>query len=84
MSAAERLSGLSAVLEKNLAVLPISSNNVDVRSGERHLASRAPSVRYCPTTLLVDARGCELASLAGPAEWASEDAIKFVSAALAK
>ena len=37
-----------------------------------------------PTTLLVDAQGCELASLAGPAEWASEDAINFVSAALAK
>src|ERR1700674_1644203 len=37
-----------------------------------------------PTTLLVDAQGCELASLAGPAEWASEDAVKFVSAAVAK
>ena len=37
-----------------------------------------------PTTLLVDAQGCELASLAGPAEWASEDAVKLVSAALAK
>ena len=37
-----------------------------------------------PTTLLVDTQGCELASLAGPAEWASEDAVKFVSAALAK
>ena len=90
MSAAERLSGLSAVSEKNLAVLSITSNNVDVRSGlkpvmrrgERHLASREPSVRYCPTTLLVDAQGCELASLAGPAEWASEDAVKLVSAAL--
>lgn len=37
-----------------------------------------------PTTLLVDPAGCELASLAGPAEWASEDAIKLVQAALAK
>jgi len=34
--------------------------------------------------LLVDAKGCELASLAGPAEWASEDAVKFVSAALVR
>ena len=27
-----------------------------------------------PTTLLIDPQGCELADLAGPAEWASEDA----------
>jgi len=37
-----------------------------------------------PTTLLIDPRGCEIASLAGPAEWASEDAIKLVRAALGK
>jgi thiol-disulfide isomerase/thioredoxin len=36
-----------------------------------------------PTTLLVDPKGCELASLAGPAEWASEDAVALVRAALA-
>jgi thiol-disulfide isomerase/thioredoxin len=35
-----------------------------------------------PTTLLVDASGCEIANLAGPAEWASDDAIKLVTAAL--
>jgi thiol-disulfide isomerase/thioredoxin len=35
-----------------------------------------------PTTLLVDPSGCEIATLAGPAEWASEDAVKFVSAAI--
>ena len=35
-----------------------------------------------PTTLLIDKQGCEIASLAGPAEWASEDAIKLVRAAL--
>ncbi len=34
-----------------------------------------------PTTLVVDPNGCEIASLAGPAEWASEEALKFVSAA---
>ncbi len=33
-----------------------------------------------PTTLLVDAAGCEIGTLAGPAEWASEDAIKLVIA----
>jgi len=37
-----------------------------------------------PTTLLVDPNGCELATLAGPAEWASDDAIKLVTAALRK
>jgi thiol-disulfide isomerase/thioredoxin len=35
-----------------------------------------------PTTLLIDPQGCELASLAGPAEWAGGDALTFLSAAL--
>jgi thiol-disulfide isomerase/thioredoxin len=35
-----------------------------------------------PTSLLIDAKGCEIASLAGPAEWASDDALKLVSAAI--
>jgi thiol-disulfide isomerase/thioredoxin len=34
-----------------------------------------------PTTLLIDSRGCELGVLAGPAEWASDDAIKLIEAA---
>ena len=37
-----------------------------------------------PTTLLVDPAGCEIASLAGPAEWASEDAVRLVQKALAQ
>jgi thiol-disulfide isomerase/thioredoxin len=37
-----------------------------------------------PTTLLVDARGCEVVSLAGPAEWAGEDAVALIQAALKK
>ena len=37
-----------------------------------------------PTTLLIDPSGCEIATLAGPAEWASEDAVKLLQAALAK
>jgi thiol-disulfide isomerase/thioredoxin len=37
-----------------------------------------------PTTLLIDPAGCEIATLAGPAEWASEDAVKLVEAALKK
>jgi thiol-disulfide isomerase/thioredoxin len=35
-----------------------------------------------PTTVLIDRTGCEIGSLAGPAEWASEDAVKLVEAAL--
>lgn len=35
-----------------------------------------------PTTLLVDATGCEVAVLKGPAEWASPDALTLVRAAL--
>jgi thiol-disulfide isomerase/thioredoxin len=34
-----------------------------------------------PTTLLIDPQGCELGVLAGPAEWASDDAIRLIEAA---
>ncbi|CAN1550326.1 TrxA Thiol-disulfide isomerase and thioredoxins [Rhabdaerophilaceae bacterium] len=37
-----------------------------------------------PTTLLLDKEGCELAYLAGPAEWSSPDALAFVTAALGR
>jgi thiol-disulfide isomerase/thioredoxin len=37
-----------------------------------------------PTTVLIDGAGCEIGTLAGPAEWASDDAIKLVSAALGR
>jgi thiol-disulfide isomerase/thioredoxin len=35
-----------------------------------------------PTTLIVDRSGCEIGSIAGPAEWASPDGVKLVSAAI--
>src|SRR3954451_15215113 len=35
-----------------------------------------------PTSVLVDSAGCEIANIAGPAEWASDDAIKLIKAAL--
>jgi thiol-disulfide isomerase/thioredoxin len=35
-----------------------------------------------PTSVLVDGHGCEIATIAGPAEWASEDAIKLIKAAV--
>jgi thiol-disulfide isomerase/thioredoxin len=34
-----------------------------------------------PTTLIVDRSGCEIGNMAGPAEWASADGVKLVSAA---
>jgi thiol-disulfide isomerase/thioredoxin len=35
-----------------------------------------------PTTVLVDRAGCEIGNMAGPAEWASDDGVKLVSAAI--
>ncbi|MEP7031294.1 MAG: TlpA disulfide reductase family protein [Pseudolabrys sp.] len=37
-----------------------------------------------PTTLLIDPNGCEIGTIAGPAEWASDDAIKLIQAAIGK
>src|SRR5476651_1517750 len=35
-----------------------------------------------PTSVLVDSQGCEIATIAGPAEWDSDDAIKLITAAV--
>jgi thiol-disulfide isomerase/thioredoxin len=35
-----------------------------------------------PTSVLVDGQGCEIATIAGPAEWDSDDAVKLITAAL--
>jgi thiol-disulfide isomerase/thioredoxin len=35
-----------------------------------------------PTSVLVDPKGCEIATIAGPAEWNSDDAIKLITAAV--
>ena len=37
-----------------------------------------------PTSVLVDGAGCEIGTIAGPAEWASDDAVKLIKAATAK
>jgi thiol-disulfide isomerase/thioredoxin len=34
-----------------------------------------------PTSVLVDGQGCEIGTIAGPAEWDSDDAIKLITAA---
>ena len=33
--------------------------------------------------MIVDRSGCEIGNMAGPAEWASDDGVKLVSAAIA-
>src|SRR5882724_6150191 len=35
-----------------------------------------------PTSVLIDGQGCEIATIAGPAEWASDDAVKLITAAM--
>ena len=35
-----------------------------------------------PTSVLIDGAGCEIATIAGPAEWASDDAVKLIKAAM--
>jgi thiol-disulfide isomerase/thioredoxin len=35
-----------------------------------------------PTSVLVDGQGCEIGTIAGPAEWDSDDAIKLITAAI--
>jgi thiol-disulfide isomerase/thioredoxin len=44
---------------------------------------RAGKVTGLPTTLLIDRSGCEIGVLAGPADWASDEAIKLISLAKA-
>ncbi len=45
---------------------------------------RAAKVTGLPTTLLIDPEGCEIGVLAGPADWASDEAIHLISIAKAK
>jgi thiol-disulfide isomerase/thioredoxin len=35
-----------------------------------------------PTSVLVDGKGCEIATIAGPAEWNSDDAVTLLKAAV--
>ncbi len=35
-----------------------------------------------PTSVLVDGQGCEIATIAGPADWNSDDAVKLITAAM--
>jgi thiol-disulfide isomerase/thioredoxin len=35
-----------------------------------------------PTSVLIDANGCEIGTMAGPAEWASDDGVALIKAAV--
>ena len=35
-----------------------------------------------PTSVLVDGQGCEIATISGPADWGSDDALKLIQAAV--
>jgi hypothetical protein len=37
-----------------------------------------------PTSVLIDAKGCQIANMAGPAEWDSDDAVKLIQATIAQ
>ena len=45
---------------------------------------QAGKVVGLPTTILIDARGCELGIMSGPAEWASDEALALIEAAAGK
>ena len=45
---------------------------------------KAGKVVGLPTTILLDAKGCELGVMPGPADWSSDDAAKLIEASLAR
>jgi thiol-disulfide isomerase/thioredoxin len=61
---------------KHLAYYEDPSTNVF-----QELKRYGRSIIGLPTTVLIDRDGCELGVLAGPAEWASEDALALLRAA---
>lgn len=69
---------LADIGAKNLAYFEDASGNVfqDLKRAGRALG--------LPTSILVDKKGCEIGHIAGPAEWASGEAIKLVKAAIGK
>ncbi|HWG06101.1 MAG TPA: TlpA disulfide reductase family protein [Beijerinckiaceae bacterium] len=56
----------------------------DPSAGVFESLQRAGKVVGLPTSLLVDPRGCALGTMAGPAQWDSQDGVNLVMAALGK
>ncbi|HEY8578559.1 MAG TPA: TlpA disulfide reductase family protein [Beijerinckiaceae bacterium] len=54
----------------------------DPKADVFQVLKRAGKAVGLPTTILIDADGCELGVMAGPAEWDSEDAKQLISAAV--
>jgi len=48
------------------------------------ILKKAGKVTGLPTTMLIDPQGCEIGIMPGPADWASKDAVAFVTAALGR
>lgn len=69
---------LADIGAKNLPYFEDASGNVfqDLKRAGRALG--------LPTSIIVDKKGCEIGHIAGPAEWASDEAIKLVKAAIGK
>jgi hypothetical protein len=66
---------------------PLSAAHSLVLTRSCSVQNRPPHILLLigmPTSVLVDGAGCEVGTIAGPAEWASEDAFKLIKAATAK
>jgi thiol-disulfide isomerase/thioredoxin len=69
---------LEEIKVKNLIYYEDATTNVFQKL---KAAGRAPGL---PSTILIDRDGCELGFMPGPAEWASEDALRLIRAAMTK
>jgi thiol-disulfide isomerase/thioredoxin len=56
----------------------------DPTGGLMQVLQRSGHVVGLPTTVLIDATGCEIGLMKGPAEWASPDALALVRGALGR
>lgn len=54
----------------------------DPKAAVFQVLRQAGKVVGLPTTILIDSRGCELGIMSGPAEWASDDALSLIQAAV--
>ena len=62
----------------------VSTNSARIRNAVSIFERSVIWLPICmPTSVLVDGQGCEIATIAGPAEWGGEDAVKLIKAALA-
>ena len=65
--------------EAGISRLPYFSDSQARVFQELKLIGRAVGM---PTSVLIDTRGCEIATIAGPAAWASDDGLTLITAAV--